>query len=132
MALFLCNAGGGDLTETTLWTNSSPNSSASGITASLSSSIANYKYIGIRYKANTSSSASTSELIVKPENLRKSTAAASVPRVAICSDNSSSYFYVRGIVYGSDTSLSFTNALRVNTSGSDSSLSIPTSIVGYN
>lgn len=120
-----------DLYATTLWTNSNPNTSYAGGDVTLSQDIDNFKYIGFRFKDNTASSSVTSEILVTPTNLKKSTGASN-PRVALGANNSSSVHYLRGVAYVSDTKVSIGVAYRLNSSGSDNSLAIPTSIVGYN
>lgn len=120
------------LKATTLWTNNSPTSSFSAQTVTLSQDIDNYAYIGFRYAASTSSSAETNEVIVTPENLKKSIAGNSKARISIGCTNSSGSFYLRSVAYSSDTSISINNAYRENNNaGTSNTLCIPTSIVGY-
>ena len=55
MAFIRCGGGGG-MTETTLWTNSSPSSNFSSQTVSLNQSYTGFDYIRFYYRGSTSNS----------------------------------------------------------------------------
>lgn len=69
MALYRCSSnnsgggGGGTLTETTLWTNSSPSSAQTNTTISLSNNINNYDYLRIYWKRDTSTNEDISVMV---------------------------------------------------------------------
>ena len=128
MAFYRANMGA--LSATSLWTNSSPTSNFSGQSVSLSSSIANYKYIGIKYRASTSLTTEM-EFLVTPATLQKSLSTANNNTLTFGARNSSNQRYDRGVTYTSNTSLTFTEASRVNTSGTNNGFCIPTKITGY-
>ena len=129
---------GEQYTETSLWTNQSPSSAFSGQDVSLSESIDNFKYIAVRYKSTTTSSAEGSQaarVIYLVEDVKKATSpsAALEPVSAFgnLNSNNSNYFY-RYIVYKGSTTLFLSNSYSINASGNNTSLAIPLEILGLN
>ena len=121
--------GGAKQTETVLWTNSSPTTSFNAQTVTLSDDIDNYDEIKINYKQSSTNSLSAS-VSIPVSDLKNMTIQASGIFFAIASMNSSSIGYFRRVGYASDTQIEFTTAYRVNNSGTDATMAIPTSIVG--
>lgn len=120
------------LKATTLWTNNSPTSSFSSQAVTLSQDVDNFAYIGIRYKASTSSSAETNEYFVSTADYKKSQSGNSHVRLVIAATNSNGNVYLRATYYVGDTSLNIGDAYRMNNNaGASNTLIIPTSIVGY-
>lgn len=131
MALFRCSGGGGGtLTGTTLWTNSTPAVSFVSQQITLSQSVENFRYIGIKYRASISNDA-TIEIILTPTDLQKSVSGSTEPRISM-SANNSSYRYDRGVAYDNTTHITFGQANRNGGTGNNNGLAIPTEVTGYN
>lgn len=121
---------GGNLTETVLWTNPSPNSSFSPKDVSLSESLRNFKYIKICTKSSTGTS-NTYEMLVEPDFLVSSTTTAYHPNVIIGTiNNTTGYTFVRRITYVNDLKINIGTANTILASVSDNTYTIPTKIVG--
>ena len=118
------------MTSTVLWTNSSPTSTmTSGTTISLSESIDNFNYIGIEYKRYMSDS-STSQIIVTPEDLKKSVSSSDVTKVALGAYYNSAR-YDRAINYDNNTQLSVTSSQSVGSSTTQNGSNLPIKVIGY-
>lgn len=116
------------LTETTLWTNSSPTSNFAAQSVTLSQSIANYSYIKIKWRGSTSITTESSIIIEKSE-LQSATEDANTNNIGFGRKASTSY--MRRVFYVSGTSLKFDAANGLGgTTGTNNSLAIPTSVIG--
>lgn len=122
---------GGNMTETVLWTNTSPSSSFASQTVTLSQSIDNFDYIKITQKIHTSISGELATLI-PVEDFKKCLSAADTHFNMAFSVNYSGQVYCRRIFYDSGTTVNFNNAYYVNNSGSSNSVCIPLKIFGVN
>ena len=122
--------GGGTLTGTTLWTNSTPAASFASQQIAFSQSIDDFRFIGIKFRASSTDD-KTIEYIVTPTDLKKSVSGASAPRISLGA-NYSSYRYDRGIAYDDTTHITFGQANRNSASGTTNTLAIPTEVTGYN
>ena len=138
MAEKLCKLkkkGGGELKETTLWTNSSPSSAFSAQTVSLSQTVNNFKFIKIIFYNSTSQDESTETIIStsKLKALSNNTNSANFYRGASPAYFSSNVAQIREFYYSNTTTIGFTSTFRVNnaTSGSNSNC-IPYKIIGIN
>ena len=120
------------MSETTLWTNSSPTSTSgfAAQTVTLSSSISNFDYIGIYYKLSTDSTYTPECAIFKKSDFTTFNAT-----------NTNNKYYgglggrlttnrIRRIGYVSNTQVQFTAAENTNNTGSVATALIPTKIVG--
>lgn len=121
--------GGGKYTETSLWTNSAPTSNFASQSVSLSESMDNFKYIGIKYKRTTTSTDSITVIILVSE-FKLATDGSTNYHIGLGGNNTNTY--TRRCVYQSNTTIGFANAGRIGTSGTDNSLIIPTEILGLN
>jgi len=74
--------GGGNLTETTLWTNSSPTSGFNASNVTLSDSTNNYKYIKIYWRTSTSNS-TIGSIIIDKDTWDTMTEASNHPKAGI-------------------------------------------------
>lgn len=120
--------GGGGLTETTLWTNSSPTSNMSATTVSLSQAVTNFDYIKFTYRFSTSNS-SEYAVILSATDVTKSATTSGNFTIALMV-RSSSYYRIRRVTYNSSTSLDVSLAWDANHQGSSSSEAIPIKISG--
>lgn len=127
MAYYRCG-GGGDLTETTLWTNSSPTSNFSAQEVTLSDSISNYDYIEIVWRVSTSNS--TEGAVMMPvSTFIDSGTSYDKPKLSICVAATSA-LYARRVQYTSDTSVYITICYKVGSSGTSGAYAIPLYIKG--
>lgn len=102
------------LSETTLWTNSSPTSDQASSTATLSQSIENFDYIALEYKAHKSQT-TTMRAIYSVADVKKCTGTSKALRMVIGTndtDTSGSGSFTRVISYGSNTSITIGDAWR--------------------
>lgn len=134
MAEKLCQLkkkGGAALTESILWTNSSPTSSLASKDISLNDSFLNYSYIKISYKINTSSSEEY-QVLYPADLVKKSAFVTNVPIISIGARHSTlgGTSIVRFITYVSDTSLHFSNASIITGSTTNNDYIIITQITG--
>jgi hypothetical protein len=136
MAEKLCQLkkkGGAALTESILWTNSSPTSSLAPKDISLNDSFLNYSYIKFSYKINTSSSEEY-QVLYPADLVKKSAFVTNVPIILIGARHSTQVgvSIFRPITYVSDTSLHFANATTITGSGTynDNNYNIITQITG--
>lgn len=128
---FIDVGGGGGLTETTLWTNSSPTSDFASSTQTISS-LSDYKYIKIYWKPYKSSSGNLGEMLIPIDIFKTMTDANTsyIPSMAFGSRNSSGDTYLRRVFYVSATQVKFTTSQKPGSSGSSASYCIPTQITG--
>lgn len=104
MAFVPMTAGGGSMSETTLWTNATPTADFAAATVNLSDNISNYDYIVI--EANFSKSENNSlTYIYKASELPNCTQGGTYPVMCVANYYNSRYYY-RLIYYVSDTSVS--------------------------
>lgn len=134
MAEKLCQLkkkGGAALTESILWTNSSPTSSFASKDISLNDSFLNYSYIKFSYKIKTSSSEEY-QVLCPADLVKKSAFSTNVPIISIGARHATTggTTLVRFITYVSDTSLHFSNASVITSSTTDNSYNIITQITG--
>lgn len=124
MAYIRCGGGGG-LTETTLWTNSSPSSAFTGNVDYSLSSIANYSHIKVYYRYSTSNSTECSILVSKSDITND--------HLSIGMANSDTT-YTRWIQITSNTVWTLSRAIKYTTSSQTATNNyiIPTKITGVN
>lgn len=130
MAEKLCELkkkGGGELKETTLWTNSSPTNSFSAQDVTLSQSIDNYKYISVHYKRINSGDI-YSAVIYEKEEFKQLTGTDPLMFYGVLGYNSGGADCYRKFTYLTDTKIHFYNATRGG--GANSGLLIPTKVCG--
>lgn len=131
--------GGGEITPTMrLWNNPDTEAIYTGGLAGLEDDISNYKYLRFRYISSLTTNIIMS-IIVSVEDFRKCkgeaasyTASCSIRFGYTGGTTSAPIAYVRGCTYVNDTRVNFTDALRVNGSGSASAACIPLDIYGLN
>lgn len=128
---FYRSGGGGDLTETTLWTNESPTSSIAAETdISLSQGYNNFDYIGVYFRVTTL--IDTTYLVMCPTSVFDNATPSSGFRLCL-SNYTNSYTAARTIWRGSTsnyTSLKVSAGYRINSTSTANSNVIPTKIVG--
>lgn len=124
---------GEQYTETSLWTNPSPNSEFAPQTVTLSDSISNYKYIKFTYKHDSNNSTSdVSAIYIETNDFVMLTENAQTLAVAICARNSSNAPYNRQITYENGTSIKVHRAQVYNGTTVNNSLALPLEILGIN
>ena len=133
MALY--RTGGGGMSETTLWTNSSPTANFSLSTITLSQGISSFDFIKIIFVGNKSAYSSGSEyrqeLICPASGLVNAVSTASYCRPSIMGRASgTSNYFARALTYVSNTSLQIDDAVRVKGTGTSNDICIPLQIVG--
>ena len=121
--------GGGKYTETSLWTNPSPTSNFASQSVSLSESMDNFKYIGIKYKRTTAATDSITVIILVSE-FKLATDGSTNYHIGLGGNNTNTY--TRRCDYQSNTNIGFANAARIGASGTDNSVIIPLEILGLN
>ena len=129
MALYRCgnvNSGDAKLEETTLWSNSYPGQQYSQNTESLSSSIADFDYIGIYYKPDYQYP--TEILSITPVAQWKIMSEGSQFNVMLGSYYSG--YLARAAWYVTNTSIKFSYCTKVGASGTNNYGCIPTKVVG--
>lgn len=134
MAYIPCIIGGGSqYTETSLWTNASPTSDFAAQTVSLSESIDNFKYIGIKFKAAKTID-SEAKAIFLVDDLKKSLVGNSANHItlSVSSQNDANSLFARTVGYASSTSISFTVANRGASTATYTNQVIPLEIFGLN
>ena len=122
--------GGGKYTETSLWTNPSPNSNFAQTTVTLSDSMSNYKYLAFAFKGVTSST-TVVRAVVSVEDLGKMGITSNAPDIRL-NGTASANGYSRYVIKASDTTITFGAAYATNTQASDNSRAIPVEILGLN
>lgn len=129
MAYVPMTAGGGSMSETTLWTNADTTTGFAAQTVNLSDNISNYKFIAINIKVTTS----TDEFYTYYFQASDVPNFLSNTRPLLGDAHSNNYFYYRSLTYSSDTALAIGSCQR-NTSSSASSVNnagvIPVTIKG--
>lgn len=131
--------GGGRLKKTVLWTNASPTASAGFVeqNVNLSKSLANYKYIGIKYSLNNIQSYINNATTVY-WSVEEYIASSGTPKnhLALTAYNYSEnthYYYFRDTYPNSNTQIHFRPCYRLTPSGTTSSqplADIPLEIIG--
>ena len=122
--------GGQKYTETSLWTNPSPNSNFAQTTVTLSDSMSNYKYLAFAFKGVTSST-TVVRAVVSVEDLGKMGITSNTPDIRL-NGTASANGYSRYVIKASDTTITFGSAYATNTQASDNSRAIPVEILGLN
>lgn len=123
--------GGGQMTETVLWTNPSPTTSFTLQTITLSENFTNYDYVRIYLKGSRTDN--TECMIEVPSDKLKAavTSVAYRPNIYIGGyDGNGTYQYVRRISYITDSSLSINSSYRINAAATNDNLFIPIKITG--
>lgn len=131
MAWYKCG-GGGALTETTLWSNNAPTTATGSKTVTLSESIANYKYVKIKWRLTTTSSVNN-EILIPINQFKKSLSDAQSCIISISGrwELSGSYVtYMRRVYYVSNTSVTFSSGAQVGGTATNTAYIIPLSISG--
>ena len=120
---------GGNLTETVLWSNSSPSSSFIGQTVTLSDDLLSYDYVKVKFRKIKSESDEKSVMMSVTEYLSMSNAANSFCGMGLCIYISNTY-YTRRTLSPDSTHVLFNNANRIDASGTIHDYLIPTAIIG--
>lgn len=124
--------GGGELSETVLWTNPSPNSNFSNSTVNLISGakLSDYKYIKISAKYSTSGSKLTSVIYSLDEfvKFKAPSGSTSYFQGGICFHGSIDV--ARVIRYVNDTSVRIASCIQINGTNTTDSYAIPITISG--
>lgn len=127
---------GEQYTETVLWTNPDPTSNFTGQNVTLSDSLSNYKYIGIRFAYGTSYKTGEyiSTLLETVADFRKFGYGTGVRRngLAICISDEKNKSYERLCIYVSDTSVHFDPCNQVASSTQANGNAVPLEILGIN
>lgn len=122
------NAGGGALSEVSLWTNGSQTSTFASQDVSLSDNINNYKYIKVKFRVSTSVSTSAS-VIVSVTDLLTMTNSANTVKFGI-SALISSATHSRSGYYVSDTKINIGNCYKYNSTTMVNTACIPIEVIG--
>lgn len=126
------SGGGGKMTETVLWTNSSPTSNFASQTVTLSDGISNYDYLKFTYKPSTASSLSNSTIISTQDFISNCVDGAKhfFATMGGYSSTSASNAHGRNAFYVSNTSLRMGSCLMFNSASSNNAYMIPLTIKG--
>lgn len=121
-----------ELTETTLWTNSSPNSSFALQDVTLSQSTSGFQYVKIYWKILNTSSALVGSIIIDIENWDLSTEEKSHLKFGIGAYSSSSVPILRAVCKGNSagTKVHFGSSYQTGTGTTHNTEAIPTKICG--
>ena len=119
------------LSETTLWTNSSPTSNFAAQNINLSQSISNFKFIRIYWRVKASVSTENS-IIVLASNFSSFGSGTNINALLIGIRGGSGALSGRAVRYVSDTSLNISAAYALNKAESGTDSSVPTKITGFN
>ena len=114
------------MTETTLWTNSSPTSSFASQTVTLSQDMDNFSYLKITVRASTTSDKRIG-VIISVSDFKNTVTSGQGASLGICGGNSGTHAR-RAVAYTSDTQVWFSNAASSGTSYNNTA--IPVSISG--
>jgi len=127
---------GEQYTETVLWTNPDTSATFTAQNVTLSESMGNYKYIGIRFAYGTSYKTGEyiSTLLETVADFRKFGYSTSVRRngTAICISDANNKAYERMCMYISDTSVRFGTCYQAASSTQANGNAIPLEILGVN
>ncbi len=115
-------------TETVLWTNSSPAAAFAAQNVTLSDSINNYRYIKIVWYGGTDNSEQAA-ILVTPEDFVKSQSGTNKIRILI-GGFSGSNGRARTVDVVNPTTIAFSVAYNMNSSGSMTAITIPYQIIG--
>lgn len=133
MALYRCGGGTKTLTETTLWTNSSPTANFAAQDVTLSQSMRNFDYLKVTYKLEKTSS-DVLGCAIKPvsEIVNTVTQVSTGDHFGISIGYSGSGARLRLLLYKSDTTLNITTNLAVASSSTAdrNNQLIPMQIIG--
>ena len=123
--------GGGtkELTETTLWTNSSPTSNFAYQTVSLSDSMDNYDFLAFYWRISTSN-ASETHLIIPVSEFKKEDNTLTLTFKSLIGVQYNAATYARLLAYISETQSVLGTAYQLGGSATNNSLIIPTKIIG--
>lgn len=129
------NGGGGGETATTLWTNPSPSSAFAEQTVNLTlngqaESMRNYDVLRIYFKYTYTSSDIIHVDIPVDDFISVGDSNTLSVSKYMMGARTQSYYYVRIVLYASDTSILVSTCARRNSSGQDNSYVIPTQIEG--
>ena len=112
---FYRTGGGGSATETVLWTNASPSSSFSNKTVNLSGSLSDYDYIKVIWKYNYSSDTRASVIMPMTDFVNSIIGSGhNTLSMSVSSGSSSSSYGMSRVLYGSDTTVTFSNVGSTN------------------
>jgi len=117
--------GGGDMSETVLWTNPNPTSGFSATTVTLSQAVTDFKFFKYVYRVSTTDSTIYS-IIMSVEDFVNSVSSKS-RFCAMCSIGSQ---HVRALNYISPTSFQVELAYKVNSVGTTNTAAIPQAFIG--
>lgn len=128
--------GGGKYTETSLWTNQSPNVAFAAQTVTLSDSISNYKYVAIYYKyAGTTDGVNDPMPVIVPVDKFKTSLKNNSTRhniLVLGVETNGNVGWTRNVFYASDTTIEFDTGYRQNAASSSGDICVPTEILGLN
>lgn len=127
--------GGGKYTETVLWTNPSPSSTFAAQTVTLSDSLSNYKYIGIRFKVHNTHADTpyaTGIILVSEFMQNRKNTGADRKNILVASQNTSNATMARNAWYVSNTSVEFSAAYQLLSTNTNTNYTIPLEILGLN
>ena len=122
--------GSGELKETVLWTNPSPNADYANATVTLSQSIQNFDFVKIYYKGIKTSTTERSVIFPK-ETWNSATRTAHAPWLSInCRNGSGSTPYVRGIIPETSNTVLFDTVHNIVDGSTTNTIVIPLRICG--
>lgn len=121
---------GANLSETQLWSNSSPSSDFAGNSISLSQSVSNFTYIKIVYAANKSEASSYNGIVIIPPSMLLNSGTKNYAEVNLGGQNSNGVKYARRITGASSTSITFGACGQVDSTTRANSHCIPLKVYG--
>lgn len=127
MALFRCGASS-ELSETILWTNSSPASSFSGQSVTLSESVDNFKYIA--FYVRTSETNDTESYVMCDTDELKTYIESGVHPTLDLASRVNNQLFTRMAFYVDTTHIKYADAYELTGAPTRNSYVIPTKIVG--
>lgn len=132
MALFPMNigSGGGTMSETELWSNSSPTSNFAGQIVTISSDMNSFKYLKFVFKYSKSDNTEMSAIYTVDDFKTFAIGVGYACGAVVYRPGGTNM--VRRIAYSSDTSINISGTKAMDISGSDDSLLIPLAIYGMN
>ena len=124
--------GGGQPTETTLWTNPSPSSSFAGQTVTLSDDMTNYDYLKFTYKAVSTLDTLGEDIIPTAKFVSYGSSMTTAgPKFAIGKTGTSSDDrYIRFLTYSSNTTIDFKTPQKAGAAQTSNNACIPVQIIG--
>ena len=131
MAYVPMTAGGGSMSETTLWENNAPTTAYVATTVNLSGNISDYEYIGFECRESVNND-NRLTYYIKASDFPDCVAETNEPMPCLFTYQST-YYYCRLIQYDSDTTVAFARCYRGKPTGTwagENSALIPLRVVG--